>query len=69
MNMPLFVGDSALLEDRRVAWLYRIALLREWGRNFEALAWTCLECELNPSNVAAFALKESLKESLRFSWK
>ena len=65
-DMPLFAGDSAVMEDRRVAWLYRIALLREWRRNFEALAWTCLECELNPSNVAALALKESLKESLAF---
>ena len=63
-DMPLFVGDPVVLEDRRVAWLYRIGLLREWGRPYEALAWTCLECEMNPSNVAALALKESLKEEL-----
>lgn len=65
-DMPLFAGDLAVLEDRRLAWLYRIALLREWGRTYEALAWACLECELNPGNVAALALKESLKESLTF---
>ena len=63
-DMPLFEGDPVVLEDRRVAWLYRIALLREWGRPYEALAWTCLECEMNPSNVAALALKVSLKEAL-----
>ncbi len=33
-DMPLFAGDSAILEDGRVAWLYRIALLREWGRTY-----------------------------------
>jgi len=63
-DMPLFGDDPTLQEGRRLAWLYRIALLREWGRLSEALAWTCLECELNPRNVAALALKESLKESL-----
>ncbi len=63
-DMPLFGDDPALQEDRRLAWLYRIDLLREWGRLSEALAWTCLECELNPRNVAALALKESLKEYL-----
>jgi hypothetical protein len=63
-DMPLFRDDPALQEDRRLAWLYRIDLLREWGRVSEALAWTCLECELNPLNVAALALKEALKSSL-----
>jgi len=63
-DMPLFKDDLALQEDRRFAWLYRIELLREWGRLSEALAWTCLECELNPGNVAAQALKERLKKEL-----
>jgi hypothetical protein len=63
-DMPLFKDDSALQEDRRLAWLYRIDLLRDLGRVSEALAWTCLECELNPGNLAAQALKEMLKESL-----
>lgn len=60
-DMPLFRNDIAIQQDRRFAWLYRIDLLREWGRHSEALAWTCLECELNPDNVAALALKEELK--------
>jgi len=63
-DMPLFRDDPAIQEDRRFAWLYRIELLREWGRYSEALAWTCLECELNPENVAALALKERLKRLL-----
>ncbi|MBN2437724.1 MAG: ATP-binding protein [Deltaproteobacteria bacterium] len=63
-DMPLFPEDVAIQEDRRLAWLYRIDLLREWGRLSEALAWTCLECELNPENIAAQALKERLKTSL-----
>lgn len=63
-DMPLFADDPVVLEDRRVAWLYRIALFREWGRPYEDLAWTCLECEMNPLNAAALALKESLKEEL-----
>jgi transitional endoplasmic reticulum ATPase len=63
-DMPLFRDDPAIQEERRFAWLYRIELLREWGRFPEALAWTCLECELNPGNVAAQALKERLKKAL-----
>lgn len=60
-DMPLFRNDIAIQQDRRFAWLYRIDLLREWGRYSEALAWTCLECELNPDNVAALALREELR--------
>jgi len=63
-SMPLFPDSPELQEDRRLAWLYRIDLLREWGRLSEALAWTCLECELNPQNVTAQVLKENLKEAL-----
>jgi transitional endoplasmic reticulum ATPase len=63
-DLPLFRDDPAVLQDRRFAWLCRIELLREWGRLSEALAWTCLECELNPENVAAQALKEQLKKHL-----
>jgi SpoVK/Ycf46/Vps4 family AAA+-type ATPase len=63
-DMPLFQDDMVIQEDRRFAWLYRIDLLQEWGRLSEALAWTCLECELNPNNVAAQALKERLKHFL-----
>jgi SpoVK/Ycf46/Vps4 family AAA+-type ATPase len=63
-DMPLFHQLPEVLENRRLAWLYRIDLLRDWGRLSEALAWTCLECELNPNNLAAQSLKEMLKEAL-----
>jgi len=63
-SMPLFPNAPELQEDRRLAWLYRIDLLREWGRLSEALAWTCLECELNPQNVTALVFKDNLKEAL-----
>lgn len=63
-QMPLFRSDPNILADRRLAWLYRIDLLRSRGRIGEALAWTCLECELNPDNVTAKALKERLKREL-----
>jgi hypothetical protein len=52
-DMPLFKDDSALQEDRRLAWLYRIDLLRDLGRVSEALAWTCLECELHQGRSRA----------------
>jgi AAA+ superfamily predicted ATPase len=61
-SLPLFQDiDSTINEERRFAWLYRIHLLRENGRYSEALAWVCLECEINPNNVEAQALKEQLK--------
>jgi len=63
-DLPLFHGIQEFQAERRHAWLCRIDLLRERGRFVEALAWTCLECELNPSNVAALALKEQLKRFL-----
>ena len=64
-SLPLFQGiDSTINEDRRLAWLYRIHLLRENGRYSEALAWVCLECEINPKNIEAQALKEQLKAFL-----
>lgn len=62
--MPLFRGDESILEERHVAWLLKIDLLREWGRLSEALAWICLECELYPNNVTAQALKQQLKAEL-----
>jgi SpoVK/Ycf46/Vps4 family AAA+-type ATPase len=68
-DMPLFAADPRILQSRRLAWLFRIDLLREWGRLSEALAWTCLECELNPENVAAQALKERLKQALNLGLK
>lgn len=59
--LPLFQGEAWVTEERRLAWLYRIDLLRERERVTEALAWACLEVEMNPDNVAAVALKERLK--------
>jgi len=63
-DMPLFPDDPNILEGRRLAWLYRIDILRDLGRLSQALAWTCLECEINPQNHAAQALKDVLKTSL-----
>lgn len=63
-DLPLFRDNPEELEGRRMAWLCRIDLLRERGRLAEALAWTCLECEINPKNVTAQALKERLKRGL-----
>ncbi len=65
-HLPLFVDDPAIHEDSRMAWMYKIELLREWGKQTEALAWTCLECELNPGNITAQALKEKLKKLIKF---
>src|ERR1035438_6653223 len=64
--LPLFQGEAWVIEERRLAWLYRIELLREWGRLTEALAWACLEVEISPDNVAAVALKERLKREAGF---
>jgi len=61
----LFNFESDFQENRRLGWLMRIDLLREWKRLSEALAWTCLECEVNPNNVTALALKEQLKRQLK----
>jgi transitional endoplasmic reticulum ATPase len=66
-DLPLFDADRSIAADRRVAWLCRIDLLREAGRLTEALAWACLECELNPDNQAAEAVKEELKRLTRFN--
>jgi SpoVK/Ycf46/Vps4 family AAA+-type ATPase len=63
-ELPLFEAEPALLEERRLAWLYRINLLREAGRHVEALAWICLECEIFPENVNAAVLRARLKRNL-----
>lgn len=51
--LPLFQGEDWVLKERRLAWLHRIELLREWGKLTEVLAWACLEVEMDPQNVAA----------------
>jgi transitional endoplasmic reticulum ATPase len=58
----LFLHDPAENEFIRNLWLIRIHLLLEWEMYNEALAWTCLECELNPWNNPAIAMKEDLKK-------
>lgn len=58
----LFKNSKTEWEYIRTLWLVRIQLLMEWKMYSEALAWTCLECELNPWNTAAFAMKEQLKQ-------
>lgn len=63
----LFQNEHEFQEDRRLGWLLRIDLLRGWNRISEALAWTCFECEINPGNVTAIALKEQLKRQLNLS--
>ena len=68
-DLPLFDFDKSVTGDRRVAWLCRIDLLREMGRLTEALAWACLECELEPMNAAAQAVKEELKRQTRFGYR
>jgi len=60
----LFDDGSWLAGQRRLAWLYRIDILRGVGRFHEALAWACLECELEPENIAAKALRNRLKKQL-----
>jgi len=65
--LPLFQSSPELLEERRIAWLLRIELLRKWDRKIEALAWVCLECELNPDNKKAQIFKEQIKNDLNLS--
>src|SRR6266566_6916528 len=60
-SLPLFQGEDWVLKERRLAWLYRIEFLREWGKLTEAPAWACLEVEMDPQSVAAIAVKERLK--------
>ncbi|HOD81285.1 MAG TPA: ATP-binding protein [Phycisphaerae bacterium] len=65
-QMPLFDATGVAFESgRQFAWLYKINLLRSLGRHMEALAWTCLECELNPDNATSHAMKEQLKAKVR----
>jgi hypothetical protein len=42
-QLSLFESKSELDARRRMAWLYKINLLRSVGRSREALAWACLE--------------------------
>ena len=63
----LYRHDLNFHEFRMLALQFRIQLLMEWNRYAEALAWLCLETELNPTNVEAIAMKEQLKKQLYFT--
>lgn len=67
-DLPLFQEYLPLMDDeRRLAWLFKIDLLCEWKQWFEALAWTCLECETNPQNVSAKTRKTFLIQKVNQS--
>lgn len=67
MDGGLYRDDLKFQEFRMLALQFRIQLLMEWNRYAEALAWLCLETELNPTNVEAIAMKEQLKKQLHFT--
>lgn len=62
----MFKDDPFYQEFRKLYLHFRITLLLEWRRYAEALAWLCLETELNPTNIEALAMKEQLKKQLHF---
>ncbi len=63
-DLPLFWRSPTIFEERRLAWLLRIDLLREAGHLGEALAWLCLECDITPNNAGAQVLRDRLKREL-----
>ncbi len=63
----IFKDDPSYKEFRSLSLQFRISLLLEWKQYAEALAWLCLETEVNPTNMDALAMKEQLKKQLRFS--
>lgn len=66
-SLPLFRTDRTIFESRRSAWLIRTHLLLEWNRPAEALAWTCLECQLSDSRDAK-ALRDRLLRQLNLDF-
>ena len=60
----LFRQDLTILKQRQATLHFKVDLLLEWKRTNEALAWLCLETEINPGNVLAQAMKEQLKRQL-----
>jgi ATPase family associated with various cellular activities (AAA) len=67
-SLPLFRTDRAIFESRRTAWLIRTHLLLEWNRPAEALAWTCLECQLSSESRDAKALRDRLLRQLNLDF-
>jgi SpoVK/Ycf46/Vps4 family AAA+-type ATPase len=66
-SLPLFRTDRTIFESRRTAWLIRTHLLLEWNRPAEALAWTCLECQLSDSRDSK-ALRDKLLRQLNLDF-
>jgi transitional endoplasmic reticulum ATPase len=62
----IYRETEKFIEFRKLSMHFRIDLLIQWRRYAEALAWLCLETELNPTNVEALAMKEQLKKQLHF---
>jgi hypothetical protein len=46
----MFRDDPAFKEFRSLSLQFRVSLLLELGRYAKALAWLCLETEVNPAN-------------------
>lgn len=67
-SLPLFRTDPAIFQSRRTAWLIRTHLLLEWNRPAEALAWTCLECQLSKDSRDARALRDRLLRQLNLDF-
>lgn len=67
-SLPLFRTDPTIFESRRTAWLIRTHLLLEWNRPAEALAWTCLECQLSKESRDAKALRDRLLRQLNLDF-
>lgn len=67
-SLPLFIADRMIFESRRTAWLIRTHLLLEWNRPAEALAWTCLECQLSSESRDAKALRDRLLRQLNLDF-
>jgi len=67
-SLPLFISDRMIFESRRTAWLIRTHLLLEWNRPAEALAWTCLECQLSSGSRDAMALRDRLLRQLNLDF-
>jgi len=61
---PLFRNDPAFVAERRLALRLRIQLLREWGWYSEAMAWLCLESELNLGDPETIVTKEWLMKTM-----
>src|ERR1035441_9488512 len=68
MPSDLFRTDPVIFESRRTAWLIRTHLLLEWNRPAEALAWTCLECQLSTESRDARALRDRLLRQLNLDF-